>query len=358
MRKIFIAPFIILIAFVNCAQAQLPEISNKKYDVFGIGTATIDIISQISEEDFKRLLSIPYNISKGEMKYVDENTVNTLQARMKNSKVMPGDSAANVMVALASLGGKTAFNTIVADDSLGVMFNKSLEETSVHPVNKPKTDNFKTARNLIFVTPDGERTMLTYSGIAEQFSQVDIKYHKIKDYKLVYIEGGIWDNEGRKSKATRRALNSAKRVGTLKAFALHDSFFVKKYRDQFLDIVQDVDFIFCNEGEGKALFDVKDFESAITEFKKLSAITVMTASEKGAYIINGEQVIHVPSKVVKKDILDTTGAGDGFTAGFLYGYINGKDLRASGELGAEVASFIIEQIGARPRVKLSDVIKL
>jgi sugar/nucleoside kinase (ribokinase family) len=354
-----IAAFIILISFYTPVLATYPTPNaEKKYDVFGIGTATVDIITRVSEEEFKRLLVVPYNVKKGEMIYIDEKTANNLQSRMKNRSIIAGDSAANVMVDIASLGGKSAFNTIVADDELGQMFNRSLQNYDVVAINEPKTDNYKTARNLIFVTPDGERTMLTYSGIAEEFGQVDIKYHKIKDYKVVYVEGGIWDNDGKKSKATLRAFNAAKRVGALKAFALHDSLFVNKYREQFLKIIQDVDLIFCNEKEAMSLFNVANHEESIAEFQKLGKVSIMTASDKGAYLIYNNEVVHIPPKVKPEKVVDTTGAGDAFTAGFIYGYINGMSLEESGEIGAQAAAYIIQQIGARPKEKLSKIVKV
>jgi sugar/nucleoside kinase (ribokinase family) len=359
MKKFFLTISLIIIALLNTSFA-LAEYSkpnnNKKFDVFGVGTATIDIITKVSEEDFKRFLSIPYNVKKGEMIYIDEKTVNDLQSKMKNSEVIAGDSAANVMVDIASLGGKSAFNTIVADDELGLMFNKSLEDFGVVAVNQPKTDNFQTARNLIFVTPDGERTMLTYSGIAEEFNQTDIKYHQIKDYKIVYIEGGIWDNEGKKTKATLRTFNTAKKVGAQKAFALHDTLYVNKYREQFLELIKTVDLVFCNEKEALALFKTKDIDDAIKQFQALDKITIMTASAKGAYIISKNEVIHVPTKVTQEKVVDTTGSGDAFTAGFIYGYINGKSLKEAGDIGANAAAYIIQQIGARPKGKLSDIL--
>ncbi len=353
----FLILILSLIFNLNLALAIQSNLdTNKKFDVFGIGTATIDVITRVSEEDFKRFLSVPYNVKKGEMIYIDEKTVNDLQSKMKNSEIIAGDSAANVMVDLSSLGGKSAFNTIVADDDLGVMFNKSLEDFGVVAINQPKTDNFRTARNLIFVTPDGERTMLTYSGIAEEFGQTDIKYHQIKDYKIVYIEGGIWDNDGKKTKATLRAFNTAKRVGAQRAFALHDALYVNKYREQFLDLVKNVDLVFCNEKEAFALFKISSIDGAIKKFQELNKVVIMTASANGAYIIRGEKVIHVPTKVSQEKVVDTTGAGDAFTAGFLYGYVGGKTLEESGEIGAKAAAYIIQQIGARPKGKLSEIL--
>ncbi len=357
MQKIFSLLFCAIILFSQNCLADGPSPSSvKKYDVFGVGTATIDVITKVSEDDFKRYLSVPYNIKKGEMIYIDEKTVNELQSKMKNSEIMAGDSAANVMVDIASLGGKSAFNTIVADDELGLLFNKSLEDFGVLALNQPKTDNFRTARNLIFVTPDGERTMLTYNGIAEEFGQTDVKYHHIKDYKMVYVEGGIWDNDGKKAKATLRTFNTAKRVGALRAFALHDSLYVNKYREQFLDLIKNVDLIFCNEKEAFALFKTKDIESSVQKFKELGKTTIMTASSKGAYIINKDEVIHIPALVSQDKVIDTTGSGDAFTAGFIYGYLKGKTLQESGEIGAKAAAYIIQQLGARPKGKLADIL--
>ncbi len=357
MQKLLLHFLLLFLLSIQSSFADNPTLnSSKKFDVFGVGTATIDVITRISEEDFKRYLAVPYNIKKGEMIYIDEKTVNELQSKMKNSEIMAGDSAANVMVDISSLGGKSAFNTIVADDELGLLFNKSLEDFGVVAVNQPKTDNFQTARNLIFVTPDGERTMLTYSGIAEEFGQTDIKYHQIKDYKMVYVEGGIWDNDGKKSKATLRTFNTAQRVGAQKAFALHDTLYVNKYREQFLELIKNSDLVFCNEKEAFALFKTKDIDDAISKFKKLGKITIMTASAKGAYIINKDEVIHIPALVPQEKVVDTTGSGDAFTAGFIYGYLKGKTLQECGEIGAKAAAYVIQQLGARPKGKLSDIL--
>lgn len=328
----------------------------KKYDVIGIGDSMVDYIVKIGDEDLRKTLTLPYNYKKGELSFIDSATTHELVAKMKDSQKIPGGTVPNMLVDLTSLGGTTTFSSVIAADDIGEQFIKSLEEEHVRVSNKPEISELDTAQNLVYVTPDGDRTMLTHSGISDTLNQNHIKYHEIKDYKVVYIVGGLWDKNKQKSKAALRALNTAEKVGTLRVFGLHDVYFIDRHRNEFLEVLPQLDIVFCNENEAKALFQTDSLEKALKEFQKQVPLAVVTMSEKGANIITENKIFKVNAVLKKDQVIDTTGAGDAFTAGFLFGFTHGKSLEESANIASKAAAEIIQHIGARPVTHLAKVL--
>ncbi|MFI4983980.1 MAG: adenosine kinase [Rickettsiales bacterium] len=357
MKPLISAIVLSLLFCVNAVARPLvqPDMS-KQRDIIGIGDSVVDFIVKLSDEDLRKALTLPYNYKKGDLNFIDSRVTHELVAKMKDPQKIPGGAVSNMLVDFSSLGGDTMFVSVVASDDIGESFVKSLEEAKVGVANKPEISQLDTSQNLVYVTPDGDRTMLIHSGIADTLSQNNIKYHEIKDYKVIYLVGGLWDKGGQKSKAALRALNTAEKVGTLRAFGLHDVYFIDRFRNEFLDVLPQVDVVFCNEKEAKALFQTDSLDKAMKEFQKRVPLAVVTMSEKGANIITEHNIFNVKSVVHKDKVVDTTGAGDAFTAGFLYGYTHGKTLEESAEIAAKAAGEIIQHIGGRPTSSLAKVL--
>lgn len=324
--------------------------SKRKYDLIGVGAGSVDVIAFIDEDEFRRKLVVPYNIEKGSTTDIDMYTADELENIMKNAKIIPGGDATNVIANFASLGGYVALSTIVDDDNLGKFYNHNLNLLGIINMCLIKNSEQKTDRNLVFVTPDAERTILSYRGVSNTLNQTDIKYHELKDYKAVYIEGAIWDGGNDASKAVMRLLNVAEKVEVKKILSLGDVYLVGKYRDDFLKLLPRIDMIFCNEKEALALFDSQDLNEVIVSYQKNVPITVITRGEKGALIITKDKILEIePPSLPKDKIIDTSGAGFGFAAGFLYGYTHGLVLEKCAELARESAAGTLQRLGGWPR---------
>lgn len=314
---------------------------DKQYDVVAIGNAIVDVMSFADEAFIVR-----EGMRKGTMQLIDRARGEALYAAMGPAQEVSGGSAANTLAGMASLGGKTAFIGKVAKDELGNIFRHDLRAAGVTFDSSESTMEAGTGRCLIAVTPDGQRTMNTYLGAAGVLDETDIDAKLIQGAKVFYTEGYMWFNDETK-KAIRKGFDIAKAAGTKVAFSLSDTFCVEGNRDDFLALLSNhFDIIFCNEAEACALYPGLSFEQVLDKLQGKCEIVVVTCGEKGSMILTGSQRIQIePQRVA--EVVDTTGAGDLYAAGFLYGYTHGLTLEQSGKLGSACASDIITHLGAR-----------
>jgi len=324
--------------------------SATRYDVIGIGNAIVDVLSH-SDDDFLARQKMP----KGSMSLIDEKRAEAIYNAMGPVIECSGGSAANTIVGVAMLGGKAAFIGRVKEDELGHTFARDIRASNVAYATPLAKDGPATARSFILVTPDGQRTMNTYLGAAQNLSSADIAEDEIASSKVLYLEGYLWDPKDAKEAFVKAAkiAHDAKRTVAL---TLSDAFCVDRYRKEFLQLIRNktVDLIFANEAELKSLYETGDFDAAVEALRKDAAIAVVTRSEKGAMVVTKDTIDAVPAFPVDR-VVDTTGAGDLFAAGFLYGFANGLPHTNSLKLGALCAAEIISHIGARPERNLRDL---
>ena len=305
--------------------------------VLGIGNAIVDVICKIEEDFIKK-----NNLTKGTMKLVDEAEFKKLLSKLKIKETIAGGSVANSIVGLSQLGNSVSFIGKVNDDELGNKYEKSLTGEKVKYFYKKKKESIPTGTCLILITPDSERTMCTFLGIAGKVSDKDIDEEAVKNAELIFLEGYLWD-EGEPKKAFNKAIS----VSRKSSMSLSDQFCVERHKNSFLDLVKNkLDITFSNEQEILSLINAKNFDEVIAFAKKLEKLLVITRGEKGSIAIQKNNVVECESKKNLK-IVDLTGAGDLFAAGFLHGYINNLSIKQSLEKGTEMSSKIIEKIGAR-----------
>ena len=305
--------------------------------IIGIGNAIIDVICKVNEE-----FLIKNNLTKSNMKLVDEKEFKTLLSNLKIEKTMAGGSVANSIVGLSQLQNKVSFIGKVNDDKLGIEYEKSLVSENVEFCYNKKKEVTPTGTCLILVTPDSERTMCTFLGIAGKIKPEDINEKSVKESELVFLEGYLWD-EGEPKAAFDKAIS----ISRQSAMSLSDKFCVNRHKKKFYDLVKNkLDITFANEQEILELIDEKNFEEVIKFGKELNKLLVITRGKKGSVAIKGTEVIECESKKDLK-IVDLTGAGDLFAGGFLHGHINKMSLKDSLEKGTFLASQIIQKIGAR-----------
>ena len=306
--------------------------------ILGIGNAIVDVICKV-EEDFL----IQNNLSKGNMKLIfDENEFRKLLSNLKIEKTISGGSIANSIVGLSQKGNNVGFIGKISDDDLGEKYEIGLKKENVKYFYSKKKEELPTGTCLILITPDSERTMCTYLGIAGKITEKDIDVEALKNSKIIFLEGYLWD-EGDPKKAFDIAISNANKV----AMSLSDKFCVDRHKPHFLDLVKNrLDIIFANEEEIMSLINTNDFKEVIEFAKKNKKLYIITRGQKGAISINNGKVIEVQ---VKKNlnIVDLTGAGDLFAAGYLHGYLNQFSEEDCLKSGTEMASKIIQQIGAR-----------
>src|SRR6056300_1296993 len=309
-----------------------------KMKVLGIGNAIIDVICKVDEN-----FIIQNNLTKSTMKlFFDENEFKKLLTNLKIEKTVSGGSVANSIVGISQLGSKAGFIGKVADDNFGNKYEEGLKKENVKYFYSKKKEALPTGTCLILITPDSERTMCTFLGIAGKINEDDVSSDAIKKSEIIFLEGYLWD-EGEPKKAFDKAINNANKV----AMSLSDLFCVDRHRPHFLNLVKNkLDIIFANEQEIGSLIETKDIDEVIKFSKQLNKLVIVTRGEKGAVAINGDEVFE--SAIQKKlKIVDLTGAGDLFAAGFLHGYINKFSIKECLEKGTEMSSKIIQQIGAR-----------
>jgi len=321
----------------------------KPFDVAAIGNAIVDVIAPIDDA-----FLLKHNIAKGVMTLIDEFRALTLHEAFPQSREIAGGSAANTMAGVASFGGTGLFVGRVKDDRLGESFAVSMAKTGIDYSTKMATSGAATACCLIAVTPDGQRSMNTYLGASRELDSSDIDEEKIARAKVLYIEGYLWDAPDAKAAITK-AIAIAKRAGNKVAFTLSDPFCVGRWREEFVNLWKnDIDILFANEEEAKALFEVEHFDEALQAARQSPGILALTRSEKGCVVASGNELHVLDAEPIAK-VVDTTGAGDQFAAGFLYGLTHGKRLDHCGRLGAIAAAEVISHYGARPEVALADL---
>lgn len=350
--------FIVLVVDRSWSFERTEQWLQKPFDVFGVGAATVDAYYRITDEEFKKMLGVPYNMKKGEMIGIDEGTFEEFSKIKKQVTVVPSDSASNVMINLALFGAKVSYTAAVNNDEYGKKFVESLKEAGVMGYMEPKDFSIGTSRSLIFVTPDGERSIMTQTGAHEDISQLDINYHDIKDFKVVFVEAAIWDKLGKLSKAVLRSYKIAEKVGSLRVFSLHDVYFINKHRGEFQELLKYTDLVFGNENEAKALFNVKSVDEIISNFKKTGKIAVITLGSEGAIIITPQDTIKIKRAPINdNEIVDTSGAGDAFAAGFLYGFTTGRSLEECGNLAALSAREVLKTVGPTPKKPFKELLE-
>jgi sugar/nucleoside kinase (ribokinase family) len=318
----------------------------RKYDLAGLGNAIVDVFAPATDA-----FLLEHAIAKGVMTLIDEHRADQLYAAFSGHEEIAGGSAANTMAGFASLGGKGLYVGKVKNDRLGRSFREGMKEIGVHYATQPAERGPSTACCLIAVTPDGQRSMNTYLGASRELAPADVDEAAIAASEVLYIEGYLWDAPGAKS-AIAKAIAAAKRGGTKIAFTLSDPFCVGRYREEFLALLRnDLDIVFANEDEAKALFEVEDFDDVFQAMRPWPGIAALTRSEKGCVVVQGGAV-HVIDAAPVARVVDTTGAGDQYAAAFLYGLTHGKGLADCGRLGSLAAAEVISHYGARPEISL------
>ena len=321
--------------------------ASARSDILGLGNAIVDVIAQVPEG-----FLATHRLSKGAMTLIDEAPAEALLAAMGQTTTVSGGSAANTVIGAAHLGCATAFIGRVRDDRLGEQFTDDIRLAKVEFTTPHATTGPSTARCFILVTPDGQRTMNTYLGACQDLSEADIDPQAVGASKVVYLEGYLWDPPAAKA-AFVKAADVAHAAGRTVALSLSDAFCVDRYRDEFLGLIRHgtVDMVFANEAELKSLYRDDDFDRALAQLRGEKALAVVTRSEKGCVVLADGAATAVPAAPVSA-VVDTTGAGDLFAAGFLTGFVRHWDHTASARLGALAASEIIQHIGARPKSDL------
>jgi len=306
--------------------------------ILGIGNAIVDVICKV-EDDF----ITKNNLTKSTMKLIfDDKEFKELLSSLKIEKTVSGGSVANSIVGLSQLGNEVGFIGKVNDDDLGSKYEDGLKQENVKYFYSKKKEELPTGTCLILVTPDSERTMCTFLGTAGKINENDVSSEAIKQSETILLEGYLWD-EGEPKKAFEKAIQNANKV----AMSLSDQFCVDRHKPHFLELVKNkLDITFANEQEIMSLIDAKSFDEVIDFSKSLEKIIVLTRGEKGAVAINGDEVVECGIKQGLK-IVDLTGAGDLFAAGFLHGHVNDMSLKESLDKGTEMSSKVIQQIGAR-----------
>jgi sugar/nucleoside kinase (ribokinase family) len=321
-----------------------------RFDVLGIGNAIVDVLAR-TEDDFL----VKQGMNKGGMALIDEGRAQSIYDAMGSTVEISGGSAANTIVGIASLGSRGAFVGKVKDDELGRAFSHDIRAAGVAFTTPAATSGPSTGRCYVLVTPDGERTMNTFLGAAQDLHPSDIDEGMIASSAIIYLEGYLWDPKNAKDaflKAAKIAHQSERKV----ALSLSDAFCVDRWRDEFLQLMRSgtVDLIFANEAELQSLYQTSNFDTAVKALREDIDIAVVTRSEKGCLVIGPDGNEAVPAFPVKK-VVDTTGAGDLFAAGFLSGLARGADDRTCGRLGALAAGEVIQHLGARPEASLKDL---
>lgn len=320
-----------------------------RFDVLTVGNAIVDIIARCEESFLSE-----NGIIKGAMNLIDAERAELLYAKMGPAVEASGGSAGNTAAGIAGLGGKAAYFGKVAQDQLGAIFQHDIRAQGVHYETKPEGSTPPTARSMIFVTPDGERSMNTYLGACVELGPEDVEPAVVADSVVTYFEGYLWDPP-RAKEAILNCARIAHENGRQVSMTLSDPFCVDRYRAEFLDLMRSgtVDIVFANKQEILSLYETEDFDLALTKIATDCKLAAVTLSEEGAIILRGEERVKIDAYPVA-ELVDTTGAGDLFAAGFLYGYTQGRSLEDCGKIGCLSAAIVIQQIGPRPMQSLKD----
>jgi sugar/nucleoside kinase (ribokinase family) len=321
-----------------------------KYDVLGIGNAIFDVLVQ-TDEGFLAA----HGMTKGGMALIDEARALSIYRDMGPATEMSGGSAANTIVGIASLGAHAAYVGKVRDDQIGRLYSHDIRAAGVAFETTPAVGGPATGCSYILVTPDGERTMNTFLGAAQELTPDDIDPAQVAASSILYLEGYLWDPKSAKD-AFVKASTIAHDAGRQVALTLSDSFCVDRYRGEFFDLMRNgtVDLVFANEAELHSLYQTSNFDAALSQMRSDARLAVITRSEKGCVVVSGDGTTAVGAFPIEK-IVDTTGAGDLFAAGFLFGLVRGVGHERAGRLGALAAAEVIGHIGARPQVSLKEL---
>jgi sugar/nucleoside kinase (ribokinase family) len=321
-----------------------------RFDVLGLGNAIVDVIST-TEDDFL----VAEGLRKGGMTLIDEARAEALYKAMGPATIVSGGSAANTLIGMASLGCTAAFIGKLKADEAGTAFAHDIRAAKVDFSTPFANGGPASGRCLVLVTPDGQRTMNTFLGACQDLSEADVDEDLVKQSAIVYIEGYLWDPPGAKA-ALSKAAKIARAAGRQVALTLSDSFCVDRYRDEFLGLIRSgvVQIVFANETELHSLYQTADFDTAAAQLRAENILGIVTRSEQGSVILTAGEVLAVPAFEVDA-VIDTTGAGDLFAAGFLAGLTKNKDLETCARLGALAAAEIIQHIGARPLANLGQL---
>ena len=305
--------------------------------ILGIGNAIVDVICKVEDKFITQ-----NNLTKSTMKLVDEPEFKKLLSTLQIEETVSGGSVANSIVGLSQLGDKVGFIGKVSDDDLGKKYEQGLKKENVQFFYSKKKEVIPTGTCLILITPDSERTMVTFLGTAGKINENDINVDAVKSSKILFLEGYLWD-EGEPKKAFEKAINNSNKI----AMSLSDLFCVERHKPHFLELVKNkLDITFANEQEIMTLIDVKKFDEVVNFAKEVNKLIIVTRGDKGAVAINKNEVVECAAKKDLK-IKDLTGAGDLFASGFLHGLINNKSTKESLEKGTEMSSKVIQIIGAR-----------
>ena len=318
-------------------------------DVVGIGNAIVDVLVQ-TEDSFLN----QHGLQKGGMALIDESQAEALYQASGPGQETSGGSVANTMVGIAQLGGRTGFIGRVRDDQLGTIFSHDIRAVGARFETPAATSGATTARCLIYVTPDAERTMCTFLGASTQLEPDDLDLSMVKQTKVLYLEGYLWDSPAAK-RAFIAGAEACRAAGGQVALSLSDGFCVDRHRDSFLELVNGhVDVLFANEAEIKSLYETDDFDTALEKVRGCCDVTAITRSSEGSVVLSGDQRWDIGIYSLG-DLVDTTGAGDLYAGGFLHAYTQGESLERCGELGALCAGQIVTQLGARSQVCLKEL---
>jgi sugar/nucleoside kinase (ribokinase family) len=322
-------------------------VGETQFDVLCIGNAIVDVLARVEDTFLEK-----HALTKGMMRLIDEETAEKLYGDMGPAVEISGGSAGNTAAGIASFGGKAAYFGKVKNDQLGDVFTHDLRAQGVRFDSVHARSGPATARSFILVTPDGERTMNTFLGACGNFTISDVDAEIVASSQITYMEGYLWDRPEAKE-AFQQAARIARKAGRKTAITLSDSFCVDRHRDSFLELIRKhIDIVFANESEICSLYQTPDFEAAREAARADCQIAVLTRSELGSVILQGNQTSTVPARRVEK-VVDATGAGDLFAAGFLHGLTTGRPLDHCARLGALAAAEVISHLGARPEVKLA-----
>ena len=318
-----------------------------QYDILGLGNAIVDVIAQTQDVFLDH-----HHLTKGAMALIDEEPAEALYAAMGETTVVSGGSAANTVIGAAGFGCAAAFIGKVKNDPLGGLFTQDIRKAGVEFLIPHANSGPATARCFVLVTPDGQRTMNTFLGACQDLTEGDVDPEIVKASKITYLEGYLWDPPAAKA-AFIKAAKIAHEADRQVALSLSDAFCVGRYRSEFLGLIRDrtVDILFANEAELTSLYEVVDFDRALAMLREEGILAAVTRSEKGCVVISRESLIVAPAAPIER-VVDTTGAGDLFAAGFITGLVREQDHQICARLGALAAAEIIQHIGARPKVDL------
>jgi sugar/nucleoside kinase (ribokinase family) len=324
--------------------------SDPIYDVLGIGNAIVDVIAR-TEDDFL----VREGLAKGSMRLIDAEEATRLYSHMPAARMISGGCAGNTAAGVGSLGGRAAFIGKVAADEFGIAFRHDISAMGIHFPTTALLNGAPTARSMILVTPDGERTMNTFLGACQHLTEADIDEGVVSAAAITYLEGYLWDPPEAKA-AFRKAAAIAHRHDRLVALTLSDAFCVDRYRPEFHELLRTgtVDIVFANSAEVKSLYQTSDFDTAVSALRNDAKLAAVTMSEDGSLVVTREETISVSAHPVET-VVDTTGAGDLYAAGFLFALARGADLATCATFGGLAAAEIISHIGARPEADLGDL---